>query len=126
MVARSRLFFIEAWAVLAGLALFVLQFLIAFHQPSWGLHSPFPYSVIRSPQMPLLMGLSAAAAIFMTENSRERWILGWIVAAAVFEILIIEAMLDWQQPILIVPVLAANAFMAVQFIRYSLAAGLFR
>ena len=100
------------------LAFFVPQFWLAYGQPAWGLDSPFPFTILRSLQMPILLGLSAAALAWASKSPSERMLLYSVVAASLAEIVTIEAMLWLHQPLLVPAVFMLNAFMAVQFLRF--------
>ena len=66
---------------LGVLAFFVVQFWLAYGQPAWGLDSPFAFTILRSLQMPVLLGLSAAALAWASKSPSERMLLYSVVAA---------------------------------------------
>lgn len=101
-----------------GLLVFALQFALAYRIPYWGLRSPFPYTVLRSTQMPILLCLCGAVSAFSAKSVPERRLFYWIIAASLAEIVTIKAMLWLNQPLLVVLVFFLNAFITVQFLRY--------
>lgn len=106
---------------LGVLAFFVPQFWLVHSQPSWGLYSPFPFTIQRSIGQPILLGLSAAVLAWEKSVSpSQRKLLYWIIAASVAEIVTIRAMLWFGQPLLLLAVFLLNAFMAVQLLRFGI------
>lgn len=101
------------------LGLFVLQFWLVYRAPSWGWNNPFPFTILRSVEMPILIAISASVAAFLTESMTQRQILYWIIAGSAVEIVAVEAMVSLSQPVLVLPVLLLNALIAIQFIRYA-------
>ncbi len=106
---------------LGVLAFFVPQFWLAHSQPSWGLYSPFPFTIQRSIEQPILLGLSAAVLAWGKSVSlSQRKLLYSIIAASIAEIVTIRAMLWFHQPLLLLAVFLLNAFMAVQLLRFGI------
>ncbi len=101
-----------------GLLLFALQFWLIYQEPFWGLRSPFPYSILRSIEIPILLGVSGAVSAFSTKSLTERRLFYSLPASSVAEIVTIKAMLWLGQPLLVLLVLILNDVMAIQFLRY--------
>lgn len=106
------------YITLGTFAVFALQFALACRVPYWGLRSPFPYTVLRSIQMPVVLGLGSAIAALGTKSVAERRLFYSVIAASVMEIVIIKAMLWLDQPLLVLLVFSLNGFMTVQLLRY--------
>jgi hypothetical protein len=103
-----------------GLFVFALQFALAYQQPSLGLWSPFPFSVLRSIEMPILLCVAGAVSAFSAKSLVERKLFYSVIAASLAEIAIIKAMVWLDQPLLMLAIFSLNAFMTVQFLRYGL------
>ncbi len=103
-----------------GLLLFALQFWLVYQVPFWGLRSPFPYSILRSVEIPILLGVSGTVSAFMSKSVAERRLFFSITAAGVAEIVTIKAMLWLSQPLLVLLVFILNDFVAIQFLRYGI------
>ncbi len=103
-----------------GLLLFALQISLVYRVPFWGLTSPFPYSILRSIEMPILLGVSGAVSAFSAQSLAERRLFYPIIAASVAEIVTIKAMLWLSQPLLVLLVFILNDVMAIQLLRYGL------
>ena len=109
----------EAYIAL-GLFVFALQFALAYQQPSLGLWSPFPFSVLRSIEMPILLCVAGAVSAFSAKSLVERKLFYSVIAASLAEIAIIKAMVWLGQPLLMLAIFSLNAFMTIQFLRYGL------
>ena len=105
-----------------GLLLFALQLSLVYRVPFWGLRSPFPYSILRSLEIPILLGVSGAVSAFISKSVAERRLFYSITAASVAEIVTIKAMLWLGQPLLVLLVFILNDFVAIQFLRYGILA----
>jgi hypothetical protein len=103
-----------------GLLVFVLQFALAYKEPSLGLWSPFPYSVLRNVEMPIMLAVCGAVGAFSAKSLVERMLFYSVTAASLAEIVVIKAMLWIGQPWLMLAVFFLNAFMTVQFLRYGI------
>ncbi len=101
-----------------GLLVFALQFALAYRVQYWGLRSPFPFTILRSVAMPILLGLCGAVSAFSAKCAAERRLFYSVIAASLAEIVTIKAMLWLSQPLLVLLVFFLNAFMTVQFLRY--------
>ena len=103
-----------------GVLVFALQFAVAYQVPSLGLWSPFPYSVLRNVEMPIMLGVCGAVGAFSAKSLVERMLFYSVTAASLAEIVVIKAMLWLGQPWLMFAVFFLNAFMTVQFLRYGI------
>jgi len=103
-----------------GVLVFALQFAVAYQEPSLGLWSPFPYSVLRSIEMPILLGVCGVVSAFSAKSSVERRLFYSVIAASLAEIVTIKAMLWLGQPLLMLAIFFFNAFMTVQLLRYGI------
>jgi len=101
-----------------GLLLFALQFSLIYRVPSWGLMSPFPYSILRSIEIPILLGVTGAVSAYSAKSLPERKLFYSVAGASVAEIVTIKAMLWLSQPLLVLMVFILNDFIAIQFLRY--------
>jgi hypothetical protein len=102
------------------LALFALQFGLVYRVPHWGLRSEFPFSVLRSVEMPLVLAVGFVAMVFSAKSETERRLFYSVIGASLAEIVTIKAMLWLDQPLLLLVVLFLNAFMTVQILRYGI------
>ena len=102
------------------LAIFALQFWLVYRVPYWGLRSEFPFSVLRSVEMPLVLAVGFAAMVFSAKSETERRLFYSVIGASLAEIVTIKAMLWLDQPLLLLVVLFLNAFMTVQILRYGI------
>jgi hypothetical protein len=100
------------------LAVFLLQIWLVAREPSWGLYSPFPFTILRSVKMPVVIGGAAALTLLGTKASTERRLLLSIIAASIVEIVAIEAIVSVGAVLAAILVLALNAFIMLQFLRY--------
>lgn len=117
MVRSSK---VALWTTLGVLALFALQFALVYQVPYWGLRSPFPFSVLRSVEMPLVVGVCCAVAVFSTKSVAERRLLYPVIAASVGEIVATKGMVWFNQSLLLLVVFLLNGFMTVQLLRYGI------
>lgn len=106
------------YITLGLLIVFALQFLFAYRAPSLGLKSPFPYTILRSVKMPILLGLCGVVSAFSAKSVPERRLFYTVIAASLAEIVTIKAMLWLGQPFLVLLVFFLNALITVQFLRY--------
>jgi hypothetical protein len=105
------------------IAAFVLAYLILAvwllsREPSWGFYSPFPFTVLRSLGLPLVLGIGAAPLAIASKSAVERRLHCSIVVAAVVEIVTIKIMGWLDQPAFLIAVLLLNGFMLFQILRY--------
>lgn len=100
------------------LAVFALQFALVYRIPYWGLRSPFPFTILRSVEMPIVLGLCGVVSVFSAKSAAERRLLYSFTGASVAEIVTIKAMLWLSQPLLMLLVFFLNGFMTVQLLRY--------
>jgi hypothetical protein len=108
------------WPMLGMLALFALQFALVYRVPYWGLRSPFPFAILRSVEMPIVLGLGCALAAVSTKSAAERKFLYSVIEGSLAEIVTIKAMVLFSQPLLLLVVFFLNAFMTVQLLRYGI------
>jgi hypothetical protein len=101
-----------------GLILFAVQFALAYQVPSWGLRSPFPFTILRSVEIPILLGFCGVVSAFSAKSLAERRLFYSVIAASLAEFVTIKAMLWLSQPLLVLMVFFLNAFMTVQLLRY--------
>jgi hypothetical protein len=101
-----------------GLLLFALQISLVYRVPFWGLRSPFPYSILRSIEIPILLGVSGAVSAFSAKSLAEQRLFYSIMAASVAEIVTIKAMLWLGESLLVLLVFILNDVVAIQFLRY--------
>jgi len=87
-------------------------------QPFWGLNSPFPFTVLRTVDLPLVIGIGAVLAAMASRSAAQRRMLYSITAASVVEIVVVEIMVRLGEPALLLLVLLLNAFVKFQFLRY--------
>ena len=104
--------------VALGLLLFALQVWLVYQVPFWGLRSPFPYSILRSIEIPIVLGFSGALSAVSAKSTAERKLFYSVIAASVAETVTIKAMLWFSQPLLVFLVFIWNDFIAIQFLRY--------
>ncbi|MGA8645051.1 hypothetical protein [Candidatus Binatus sp.] len=104
--------------VALGLLLFALQLWLVYPVPFWGLRSPFPYSILRSIEFPILLGVSGVVSALSAKSLAERRLFYSIVAASVAEIVTVKIMVWFSQPLLVLLVFIWNDFIAIQFLRY--------
>jgi hypothetical protein len=109
---------VAIWTTLGVLALFALQFGLVYRVPYWGLRSQFPFSVLRSVEMPLVLAVGFATMVFSTKSVTERRLFYSVIGASLAEIVTIKVMLWLSQPLLLLVVFFLNAFMTVQILRY--------
>src|SRR5260370_42082811 len=102
-----------------GLLLFALQFWLVYQVPFWGLRSPFPYSILRSVEIPILLGVSGAVSAFSTKSLAERRLFYSVIAASVADIVTIKAMLWLSQPLLVLLIVILHDFVAIHFLGYA-------
>jgi len=102
------------------LAIFALQFALVYRVPYWGLRSEFPYSVLRSVEMPLVLAIGFAVMVFSAKSVTERRLFYSVIGASLAQIVTIKAMLWLGQPLLLLVVFFLNAFMTVQILRYGI------
>lgn len=95
-----------------------VQFCIVIRVPDWGFNSPFPFTILRSFQMPVILGVCAALSLVPTRSATGRTPLYSIVAACAVQIIAIIAMLWLSEPKLVMLVLLLNAFIAAEFLLY--------
>ena len=81
------------------LAVFLLQFCAVYQAPRWGSNSPFPFTILRSIEMPVLIGVSAGVAAFLAGSATERKLLYSITVASLLQIGTIRAMVSASQPV---------------------------
>jgi hypothetical protein len=110
---------VAIWITL-GVAIFALQFWLVYRVPYWGLRSEFPYSVLRSVQMPILLTVGFAVMVFSAKSATERRLFYSVIGASLAQIVTIKAMLWLDQPLLLLLVFFLNAFMTVHILRYGI------
>jgi len=93
-----------------------VQFCAVVRVPSWGVNNPFPFTALRSIEMPLVLGASAAIFLFSKRSAAMRTPTYSIVAVCAAQIVTVEVMLWLGEPSLILLVMALNAFLAAQFL----------
>jgi hypothetical protein len=111
---------VAIWTTLGVLAIFALQFALVYRVPYWGLRSEFPYSVLRSVEMPLVLAIGFAVMVFSAKSVTERRLFYSVIGASLAQIVTIKAMLWLGQPLLLLVVFFLNAFMTVQILRYGI------
>ena len=111
---------VAIWTTLGVLAIFALQFALVYRVPYWGLRSEFPFSVLRSVEMPIVLAVGFAVMVFSAKSVTERRLFYSVIGASLAEIVTIKAMLWLDQPLLLLVVLFLNAFMTVQILRYGI------
>jgi hypothetical protein len=112
---RKKITVVIAGIVVANL---ILTFCLLFRQPFWGLNGPFPFTVLRSVRLPLVMGIGSALVAVTSKSAIERKRLYFISIAAIAQIIVVKGMLWLDQPLLIILVLMLANFMAYQMLQY--------
>ena len=100
------------------LVILTVEVWLLSEQPFWGLNSPFPFTVLRTVKLPLVIGIGAVLAAMASRSAAERRMLYSITAASVVEIAVVEVMVWLGRPALLILVLLLNAFVTFQFLRY--------
>jgi hypothetical protein len=100
------------------LGIFLIQLCMVIRVPDWGFNSPFPFTILRSFQMPLILVVCAALSVIPTRSASERTPLYLIIGACAVQIVAIIVMLWLGEPKLVMLVLLLNAFIAAEFLLY--------
>ena len=111
---------VAIWTTLGVLAIFALQFALVYRVPYWGLRSEFPFSVLRSVEMPIVLAVGFAVMAFSAKSVTERRLFYSIIGASLAQTVTIKMMLWLDQPLLLLLVFLLNAFMTVQILRYGI------
>jgi hypothetical protein len=75
----------------------------------WGLNGPYPFTILRSFQLPVLMALIGIYGIFAFKPPDQRRPMYWFAAIGGLEVAIVASMRWYNPPSLVLVILGLNA-----------------